>query len=171
MPDAAQFAPAALTRRGAAMCYESILLAAIGFIVSYALLATLGWRDPLSAAQRFGLQGALVAAFGVYFSFCWSRTGQTLAAKSWHLRVVDARGLPPSPARALLRYLAGWTLFAPALLWLLILPAGPWTTLGLAALSVVVMSLFGRFDPERRLLHDRLSGTRLLGPAPKSPRS
>lgn len=156
------------------MCYELVLLAAIAFIVSYALLATLRWSDPLAPGQRGVLQATLFAAFGLYFTFFWSRSGQTLAAKSWHLRVVDARGRPPSPARALLRYVAGWTLLAPALLWLAILPAGPWTTLGLAALSVLVMSLPGRFDPERRLLHDRLSGTRVLGPAratPSTPRT
>ncbi|MEG0822166.1 MAG: RDD family protein, partial [Burkholderiaceae bacterium] len=153
---------ATLARRGAAMCYEAILLLAISFIVSYGLLAVLDWSHPLAPGQRLALQASLLSAFGVYFVYCWSRSGQTLAMKSWHLKVVDAQGQPPSPRRALVRYLAGWTLFAPALLWLAILPAGTWSTVIIGVTSVVVMSLFGRLDPERRLLHDRIAGTRLV---------
>ena len=153
---------ASASRRGASLCYEAILLAAISFIVSYALLATLHWSHPLNPAQRLSLQASLLMAFGGYFTICWSRTGQTLAMKSWHLQVVDATGKPPSPTRALLRYLAAWTLFAPALLWLALLPAGTWTTVAVVLASIAVMSLFGRFDPERRWLHDRIAGTRVV---------
>lgn len=154
--------PASIARRGAVMCYEAILLAAIAFIVSYAFLAGLGWSHPLDASQRFALQGVLLLSFAVYFVYCWSRSGQTLAMKSWHVRVLDESGARPSPARALLRYLAAWTLFLPAALLLWVLPIGPRITLAVLVASVVGMSLVARLDPERRWWHDRLSRTRLV---------
>jgi len=43
---------------------------------------------------------------GVYFIGLWTRAGQTLAMKTWHLRVLTNTGAPLSPRRALARYLA-----------------------------------------------------------------
>lgn len=144
------------------MCYEAILLAAIAFIVSYAFLAGLGWSHPLKPAQRLSLQAVLFASFAVYFVYCWSRSGQTLAMKSWHVRVLDESGNKPTVARALLRYLAAWTLFLPAVLLVWALPTGPWITLAVMVASIAAMSLVARFDPERRWWHDRISHTRLV---------
>lgn len=144
------------------MCYEAILLAAIAFIVSYAFLAGLGWSHPLQPDQRLALQAVLFASFAVYFVYCWSRSGQTLAMKSWHVRVLDESGSKPTVARALLRYLAAWTLFLPAVLLLWALPIGPWVTLAVVVASVAAMSLVARSDPERRWWHDRISRTRIV---------
>jgi uncharacterized RDD family membrane protein YckC len=41
--------------------------------------------------NRHGLQAFLFLIFGIYFTWLWSK-GQTLAMKTWHIRVVDAKG-------------------------------------------------------------------------------
>ena len=53
--------------------------------------------------NRHALQAFLFVVFGIYFTWFWAK-GQTLAMKTWHIRLVDRRGAPVSQARALLRY-------------------------------------------------------------------
>jgi uncharacterized RDD family membrane protein YckC len=78
--------------RLAVMTYEAVLLFGLVFVTGYALLALAGWTYPLSPAQRWLLQAVLFVAIGAYFVYCWVRAGQTLAMKSWRLRVVDRDG-------------------------------------------------------------------------------
>ena len=53
--------------------------------------------------NRHPLQAFLFVVFGIYFVWFWAK-GQTLAMKTWHIRVVDAAGQPLTQARALGRY-------------------------------------------------------------------
>ena len=99
-----------LWRRMACWLYEGLLLFGVIFIAGY-LFGTLSQtRNALD--NRHLLQFFLFLVFGIYFVWFWSR-GQTLAMKTWHLRVVDATGKPPSQPRALLRYLCCWLWFVP----------------------------------------------------------
>jgi uncharacterized RDD family membrane protein YckC len=154
--------PPGLPIRIAAMIYEALLLFGVSFIVSYALLAALRWTYPLAAYQRWTLQAVLFVAFGVYFVYCWRRSGQTLAMKSWHLRVVGPDGRPPSTARAVARYLLAWTLLVPGLALFALLHAyAGWDVAGFAV-GLAAMLLIGRLGPARQFLHDRLLGTRVI---------
>jgi uncharacterized RDD family membrane protein YckC len=151
-----------LYARFAAMTYESVLLFAVLFIAGYPLLALLRWQHPLSEGQRAVLFGFWVLVLGVYFVWQWRHGGRTLPLKTWDLRVTDPAGGAPSLARLILRYAAGWTLFAPAALYIaLARPDGGLTLLALAA-SPYLMQLPALVDPQRQLLHDRLAGTRLI---------
>ena len=47
-----------------------------------------------------GLQVFLFIVLGVYFAGLWSSSGQTLAMKTWHIRVQAADGRAPSRTRA-----------------------------------------------------------------------
>jgi len=70
----------------------------------------------------------------------WTRSGQTLGMRAWHLRAVSAAGQPLTFISAVLRFLcavAAWSPAALGVLWLYV-------------------------DPERVALHDRLSKTRVL---------
>ena len=78
---------------------------------------------------------ALLAVF-------WLHGGQTLAMKTWRIRLVSVDGMPIRPAQALLRYLLCW----PGILLIL---------LGVGILWAVL-------DRDGQFLHDRLSGTRLI---------
>ena len=97
-------APVGLPLRLAAMTYEGVLLFGVTFAVAFALLSVLGWTYPLSPSRRVILQGAFFVAIGVYFVWCWTRSGQTLALKTWKLRVAGPRrrpGVDPTRDRAL----------------------------------------------------------------------
>ena len=131
-----------MLRRLASMLYESILLFAVAFLGTWVFqfaagtLRIEGWRSHL-------LQIFLLAVFAAYFLWCWLRGGQTLAMKTWRIRLVAKDGhtrLPPKAA--LLRFLYA----------LLLVP----TLIGIAWAYV---------DRDRQFLHDRLAGS-LLIPVP-----
>jgi uncharacterized RDD family membrane protein YckC len=129
---------AGLWPRFAAMVYEGFLLVGLVFIGTWVYLKLFG--DASHGIARHVLQGYLAIVCGGYFIYCWRRSGQTLAMKTWGVRLVQGGGEPLSLPLALARY-------ALALLGLL---AGG---VGFAWAAV---------DPERQFLHDRLLGTRLV---------
>ncbi len=162
LADKDSFAPAGLVLRLSAMVYEAVLLFGVAFAVGYALLASMRWSYPLPPVPRVVLQGALFIAIGAYFVVCWTRTGQTLASKAWRLRVIDADGRPPRVGRAIARYLSAWYLWLPglAIAGLFHLTAG-WTLLAVTACFALLLTP-ALLDPQRRLLHDRWTGTRVV---------
>lgn len=159
--------PPSLWLRFAAMVYDLVLLFGVLFIVSYALLSAARWTYPLAPHQRWVLQGVLFVAIGAYFAWCWSRGGQTLAMKSWGLRVVGADGKRLSFGRAALRYVLAWHLFAPGLAFVALFQAH--TVVDLVALGggFCLMLLTAFLDPQRQLLHDRLLGTHVVRDRPR----
>lgn len=155
----AELRAAAVWPRFAAMVYEGVLLFGVVFIVSYLVLSLMRWTYPLAPGPRNALQLVLFVTIGTYFVWCWRRTGQTLAMKSWHLRLVDEHGALPSTGRAIARYFAAWLMFAPGLLYLLLAqPDAARGTLALLA-SFVLMFIPALLDAQGRLLQDRLSGS------------
>lgn len=148
-----------LRRRMACWFYEGILLFGVVFIAGY-LFSTLS-QTRHAMDNRPGLQAFLFLVLGIYFTWFWHR-GQTLAMKTWHVRVVDTQGRPLSQKQAFLRYLASWLWFAPPLVltWPMGLPA-----LEIAVLIagwVLIWALLSRFHPQRQFWHDALAGTRLI---------
>jgi uncharacterized RDD family membrane protein YckC len=88
------------------------------------------------------LQLFLLAVFAAYFLWCWLRGGQTLAMKTWRIRLVARKDHGRlSPASALLRFVYALVL-VPSLIGI------AWACL----------------DRDRQFLHDRLAGS-LLVPA------
>jgi uncharacterized RDD family membrane protein YckC len=144
--------------------YEGVLMFGVVFIAGW-LFSTLGQMRDAMDARRPLLQGFLFVVFGIYFGWFWSR-GQTLAMKTWHIRVVDRAGRPVSQARAVARYLLAWIWFVPplALLAPFRLSAGEVTVLMIG--WVLVWALLSRFHPQRQFWHDVLAGTRLVSSAP-----
>ena len=128
-----------LPRRLASMLYESILLFAVWFLAVWlfqfaaATLDITGWRRHL-------LQVFILAVFALYFLYCWLRGGQTLAMKTWRIRVVAKKGHARlQPGAALLRFLYA----------LLLVPT--------------MVGIFWAFvDRDRQFLHDRLAGSLLI---------
>jgi uncharacterized RDD family membrane protein YckC len=157
-PDAA---PGFLLRL-AVMTYEAVLLFGLVFAVGLVLLVLTGWTYPLLPAQRWAVQTVLFVAVGAYFVHAWVRAGQTLAMKSWRLRVVDRDGAPPRLWRAIARYFLAWTLFVPGGLFVALANAGAlWNVLAVLA-GMLAMLALASLDPQRRLLHDRIVGTRVI---------
>jgi uncharacterized RDD family membrane protein YckC len=149
-----------LRRRMAAWMYEGVLLFAIVFIAGW-LFSTLGQMRDAMDARRPLLQGFLFVVFGIYFAWFWAH-GQTLAMKTWNIRVVDRHGRPITQARALLRYLLSWLWFLPPLAILSWFRLSGSETAVLLLGWVTVWALLSRFRSDRQFWHDALAGTRLI---------
>lgn len=149
------------------MVYELVLLFGVVFIVSYALLSATNWKYPLPDVQRWVLQAVLFVTIGAYFSWCWSRTGQTLAMKSWGLRVVDADGRPLALKLAVLRYLLAWHLFLPSIIVIAVIQAHALIDLVVFLGGFCAMLFTAKLRPDGQFLHDRLLGTRVVPVAPR----
>ncbi len=151
-----------LWRRLACFFYEGVLL--FGVVMGAGFVYSLATQQTHALQGRVGLVAFLFVVLGLYFTWFWSRSGQTLAMQTWHVRVVAADGLPVSRARALARYLASYLWFMPALL---LLWVGDLThsraTIGLVlAGGVVAYALLTLLHPQRQYWHDALCGTRLV---------
>lgn len=138
------------------------MLFGVVFIAGYLFSALTQTRHALQ--NRHWHQMFLFAVLGLYFVWFWSK-GQTLAMKTWHIRVVDVHGRPLTQLRALWRYALSWLWFLPPLALLALTPE--WeahTTLAIAMVQlwVVFWALLSRLLPQRQFLHDILAGTRLI---------
>lgn len=149
------------------MVYEAVLLFGVVFGVSFALLAATGWTYPLPPGQRAVLQAVLFIAIGAYFVYCWSRSGQTLAMRSWRLKVVERDGGPLTARRAIVRYLLAWHLFAPGLLFVALVQTHAALDGIVFALGFAAMLALAYTNYRRQLLHDRVLGTQVVVTAPE----
>ncbi|WP_244618392.1 RDD family protein [Rhodoferax sediminis] len=154
-----------LPRRMACWLYEGMLMFGVVFIAGY-LFGTLS-QTRNAMDNRHALQAFLFVVFGIYFTWFWAK-GQTLAMKTWNIRVVDRFGQPLTQARALLRYVLSWLWFLPALA-----AQAPFTLSGgeSAVITmgwVAIWALLSRFQPQRQFWHDALAGTRLVPSMPLS---
>ena len=109
-----------LKRRMACWLYEGMLLFGVVFIAGYLFSSLSQTRHALD--NRPGLQAFLFLILGIYFTWFWHR-GQTLAMKTWHIRVVSATGATLEPAPRLVALCAELGLvftppFAHTALWL-----------------------------------------------------
>jgi uncharacterized RDD family membrane protein YckC len=134
----------------AAMVYDSLLLAAVsiayGAIVVGLRVAVLGQPEVGQRIQWNLLSGSLIslgwlAMLVLFYMYFWHRFGQTLAMKTWRFKMVDARtNQHANYQQCAIRSLA-------AILSLLLLGFGYWCRF---------------FHPQKRMLHDVLSGTKLI---------
>ncbi|MFO7541447.1 MAG: RDD family protein [Thiobacillus sp.] len=142
--NATDFPPAPLMARLAAMVYELLLVAAVLFVASFIIIPIVGeMRAPW---QRHLFQIYIVGVLFAYFSAFWLRSGQTLAMKTWRIRLINRDGTRLTIRQAVPRFFL-------ALLGLLLAGAGFWWAL---------------FDRDRQFLHDRIAGTRLVS-VPRKP--
>ncbi len=101
------------------MFYDALLLLALWFVASFAMLPLTGGEAILTANQ--GILGHLYHALlltiaVVYFGLCWTRGGQTLGMKAWRIRLETVAGRAPRWPDALLRFSMGTVLVLAALI-------------------------------------------------------
>lgn len=156
-----------IARRLACFTYEGVLLFGVVMIGGYLFSSLTQQKHAL--VGRHGLQAFLFLLLGIYFVWFWSRSGQTVAMKAWHIRLVDSNNRPPSQLRCTARYLLSWIWFAPALLFAWIAHTTPAQTFGLLFAGVLTYALLARLHPTRQFWHDLLCGTQLVThrPPPK----
>ena len=152
-----------LTRRMASWLYEGMLMFGVVFIAGY-LFGTLS-QTRNAMDNRHALQAFLFIVFGIYFVWLWSK-GQTLAMKTWDIKIVDRSGLPVTQSRALLRYVLSWLWFLPALAGVSPFKLSGAESVVLVIGWVAVWAILSRFHPDRQFWHDAWAGTRLVS-APK----
>ncbi len=154
-----------LWRRMACWLYEGMLLFGVVFLAGY-LFGTLS-QTRNAMDNRHALQAFVFVIFGIYFVWFWAK-GQTLAMKTWHIRIVDIHGHAISQTRALGRYALSWLWFLPPLIVLAPLHFGGGESAVIIIGWVVVWALLSRFHRDGQFLHDAMAGTRLVSSQPLS---
>ena len=81
----------------------------------------------------------LLAVLSAYFLWQWRHGGQTLAMKTWKIRLESVSGGAPTWPQLMSRYLLAWF------------------SVGFYGAGIV----WALFDRDRQFLHDRLAGTRV----------
>jgi uncharacterized RDD family membrane protein YckC len=168
-PEAGGAVTPSLRRRLACFIYEGVLLFGVLMIAAYLFSSLTQQRHAL--ASRTLLQLYLFLVLGVYFVWFWTRGGQTLAMKTWRIRLVTNEAGALSQTRALARYVLSWLWFMPALLvawasdtqqlWLVFASLG-------AGVAIYAATCFTNAD--RQFLHDAVCGTRLVSVSPATSR-
>lgn len=158
-------------RRLMSMVYELLLGAAALF------LPLLVFEMATSAGQsRTIVQLRWVLCFvvlGLYFVHQWTREGQTLAMRTWRLKLVRPGHVHVAPRVALLRYLLCWLWVLPAAIVCTVFDLQHWQALQALLAGIVLWALTAFLNKDRQFLHDKLAGTRLvqLPPLPKKTRT
>lgn len=154
-------APAGLLRRLAAVFYDALLIVALLFTATFAMLPLAGGEAILASTQGWlgHLYHALLWLTGfAYFGLCWTRGGQTLGMRAWRIRLQTADGGTPNWADSLVRFTLGAMLAVLAALglWYLRLPG--WSLRDLAAALLLLPAIANlawiAFDPAGRSLQD-----------------
>lgn len=127
-----------MLRRLGSVLYDGLTLVALWLLASALFTSLYGVVD--QAFSRLLLQIFSLLIISIYFLWCWTHGGQTLAMRAWRLKVEYANGMPLTLLGAVMRFvLAGAGLIAGGIsLW--------WALL----------------DRDGQFLHDRLAKTRLI---------
>jgi len=148
-------------RRMASFVYEGVLLFGVVMLAGFLFSTVTQQRHALKGLH--GLQAFVFIVLGFYFVWFWSKTGQTLAMKTWHVRLVDKSGKAVSRARAVVRYILSWIWFVPALAIAEMTGARTGAPLwGWMFAGLLLIAVAGRWSPDRQFIHDLLCGTRLV---------
>jgi uncharacterized RDD family membrane protein YckC len=141
------------------MVYEAMLLFGVLFISGWLFSTLLQQRHALYL--RHALQYWLFLVVGFYFVWFWTHSGQTLAMKTWRIRLVTKQGEPVKIGRAIVRYVLAWLWFAPGLVVAYLVGAKTWWLFWIPVANIFLWAMTIYLDPTRQFLHDRLAGTRL----------
>ncbi len=157
-----------VARRLLAFVYEGMLLFGVLMVAGYLFSSLTQQRHALQG--KSGLQAFLFIVLAIYFTWFWSRGGQTVAMKAWHLRLLRADGQPVRQVQAFGRYLLAWMWFVPA-----------WATahfsgltggaalVGIMVMGVLLYAALAWLRPDRQFWHDVVCGTRLVTWRPAVP--
>ena len=131
-----------LLKLGGCLIYDALVIIALSFACALLFVWVAG--DATQGIKRYLLQLFLWASIGIYFVWCWQKSGQTLAMQTWKLKLVTSRSDQEShllPVKlAMARYV-------------------------LASISLMLFGigfLWAIIDRDGLFLHDRLLKTRII---------
>jgi uncharacterized RDD family membrane protein YckC len=134
----AQTSAPSFFKLGACLIYEALVVIALSLVCTTVFVLLLG--DATIGVKRYLLQLFLWLTAGVYFVWCWQKTGQTLAMQTWQLKLLNQDGEPLTLMAAIARYVfASLSLIA----------------FGLGYMWVIV-------DKDRLFLHDRVLKNKVI---------
>lgn len=145
----------------ASFVYEGVVLFGVVMVAGFAYSSLTQQRHALVGSS--GLQAFMFVVLAIYFVWFWSHGGQTVAMKTWHIRLVGQNLGPVSQGRALVRYVLCWLWFLPALAsvhFAGLTGLGAITTALLT--GVLVYAALSRLNGQRQFWHDVVCGTRLI---------
>ncbi len=154
-------------RRLACFVYEGVLLFGVVMLADY-LFATLSQQRHALQQREVGM-AFLFVVLGIYFNWFWSHGGQTLAMKTWHIRLVAHNGGAVSQRRAVARYLSSWAWFLPPLAlvqWIGVAALGVGGTAAMVGAYVLVYAMLSLANSQRQFWHDVWCATRLVDVRP-----
>jgi uncharacterized RDD family membrane protein YckC len=142
-----------IKKRIMCMLYEGILI--FGIIFATSLIYAVIFNQKHALHQRFGLQLCIFLVLGLYFIHCWQRSGQTLAMKTWNIKLS-----PISLTTAMLRYILCYILWImPAVILAYIINA-PKYDLYIIGVNILLLPLSSSKyllnNLECQSLHDRI---------------
>ena len=124
-------------RLAACLLYDGLVVLALSFALALGFILLFG--DASHGLKRYALQLFLWLGVGLYFVWCWRKSGQTLAMQTWQLKLSHGHANLLNWPQALIRY-------------------------ALASLSLGAFGLgfvWAVFDREGLFLHDRLLNNRI----------
>lgn len=151
--------PVGLPRRLGAILYDALLLLAIWMLLGLAFVLVGEATGRALIPLQFMVN--LLAAWA-FFTWFWTRTGQTLGMQAWNIQLRDEAGAPVNAKQATLRYLVALAQWLAVLFGIyLARQHGALVTAGVTALLLIGLGL-SLAHPRRTMLHDWLSGTLLV---------
>ncbi len=154
------FPTVSLARRLTCLVYEAFLLAAIAFVASLVLIVLQFIVHVRLTSLAY--QVISFVLFGVYFVYCWTKGGQTLAMRVWKIKVLSIDGRLPSRQQAIIRYVGGWMWVFPAMLYNIIFNTSLMQTLCSFVVNLVFWAASYAFFASQQFLHDALAQTTLV---------
>jgi uncharacterized RDD family membrane protein YckC len=158
------FAPT-VKRRLICMIYEALLLfgvVAVAFFIFIFIAQTVLTIVPENASKSWQMKFWLFLVMGAYFVYFWSQTGQTLAMKTWRIRVVDNQRVKLPLQKAVVRYGLAWMWFLPGLAIAAQFGLKHWGGLIAVSTGFTLWACTAFFDKDKQFLHDKLAKTRLI---------
>ena len=161
--------PAPYARRIWSSLYELALLFGLTFVTALVVQIILTLIHAQLPAWGHSLVFFII--MGIYFTYCWTHGGQTLAQRTWHLKTTHTKGSSISYGQAWLRYIFSYLGILPALLiaWTQLhnhqMPSASTAytlSIGLALINWLALLGTGLGHPQKVALHERLSGTRTI---------
>ena len=154
-----------IKRRLICMIYEALLLLGIVAVAIFLFLFTAQRCPsilPPHASESWQMKLWLFIVIGLYFIYFWCRTGQTLAMKTWRIRLIDNERDKLPLLKVIVRYCLAWMWFLPALAIAAQFNLKHWNILLAVCIGYLLWAVTAFFDIDKQFLHDKLAKTRLI---------
>jgi uncharacterized RDD family membrane protein YckC len=159
--NAAAYETVSLARRLGAMVYDGLLLIALLMVAEFLIVSVFAITEdhPLFMPVRIY---APLLALG-FLGWFWTRpAGQTLGMQAWHVRLTRPDDGPVNWRQASIRFVVALAQWCVVLATIALYLKG-WWLLALALAAIVVAGLvLAQRHPQRLMLHDIVSATRLV---------